>query len=149
MRFSSCFALAALFGAGLFFAGCGSEEPTELFTLVVPQTGKTVSADTADVKFEIFITNNTAAPLDMTWERTDNSIPRTDGWATAFCDINMCYTPTTNTQMFVLPANATDTLFLHFYPNGFASTGTATIELFKTADRAGTAQSVTANLTAN
>jgi hypothetical protein len=149
MRLSPVLAFAALLGAGVFFAGCGSEENTELFTIVVPETSKTEPAATPDVKFEIYITNNTASPLDLTWERTINNIPRNDGWASAFCDVNMCYAPLTSTQSFVLPANVTDTMSLHFYPAGFAGTGTATIELFKTDDRDGTMQSVSATLTTN
>jgi hypothetical protein len=149
MRLSPVLAFAALFGAGVFFAGCGSEENTDLFTLVVPTLNKTVSADSADVKFDIYITNNTASPLALSWERTLNSIPRLEGWESAFCDVNMCYLPGTSTQSFILPANVTDTMSLHFYPGGYAGTGTATIEVFKTDDRAGTMQSVTATLTTN
>ena len=149
MRFNHALAFVALFGAAALFSGCGNDENTDLFTLHVPVTSQTAPATTADVKFEIVLTNNTASALDLTWDRTVNNIPRQEGWLTAFCDNELCYPPTTNTNTFTVAANATDTLSFHYYPNGFVGTGTATVEIFQTTDRAGTMQSVTTDLTTN
>lgn len=147
MRFTKIISCIALFGVLATNTGCGDDTIEVLFNLLFPVNTKTVSAATADVKYEVILTNTSDSPLILTWERTLNEINR--DWNSAFCDNNACYPPNVSTQTFTVEANHTDTLSLHFYPAGIVDTGTVTIEIFKTDDRANTTQSVTATLTTN
>lgn len=57
-------------------------------------------------KIKDTIVNNTASAIDLVWVRTINSLPQgTEGWSSAICDINTCWSSSTFTKEFTLPAN--------------------------------------------
>lgn len=63
------------------------------------------------------ITNDTDQDLILTWNR--NVIEITDGWGSAVCDVNQCYSPSTSSFDFELAAGDSGAMDVHVYPNGF------------------------------
>ena len=72
-------------------------------------------SDPDDVFADAHITNLTSDTLFMRWERILNDKP--DSWATAVCDINLCYLSHVSTKDFILTPNFTDgDMIVHAYP---------------------------------
>jgi Secretion system C-terminal sorting domain len=81
------------------------------------------------------VQNNTAADIDLYWERQNVQIPA--AWRTTVCDLNLCWGEATNTQPFTLPPTPLHTdgelLEIQFRPNGVSGSGSCEVAVFNAA----------------
>ncbi len=82
-----------------------------------------VTAETLDGVAHSKVVSETGSVFQ--WER--NIIQITEGWETAVCDKNACYTPGVGTRQFEMAAQEEGTMDIHVYPNGVE--GQAIIEI--------------------
>ncbi len=82
-----------------------------------------VTAETLDGVAHSKVTSETAGTFQ--WER--NIIQLTEGWETAVCDKNACYTPGIGARQFEMAAAEEGTMDVHVYPNGVE--GQAIVEI--------------------
>lgn len=106
------------------------------------ETADTVISNGVATDFEIVsygtIRNLTANPINLRWLRTQNSLPQ--GWQAAICDNITCHAPAADSNDFILPANGTAPIDLHFYPNNSTGSGVAIVKVFKPSDRGNSVQ---------
>jgi hypothetical protein len=101
------------------------------------ETADTVITNGSASDFEIVgygtIRNLTSSPINLRWLRTQNSLPQ--GWQAAICDNITCHAPEADSNDFILPANGTAPIDLHFYPNNSVGSGNAVVRVFRPSDR--------------
>lgn len=69
-----------------------------------------------DVTAHAEITNLTSGILNLSWSRTEVSMP--EGWTSAVCDVNYCYGVDESRQDFQLQPGETGRMDVHAYPGG-------------------------------
>jgi len=118
--------------------------------LTEPESSKTALSTEDDVTAKGFIKNESDQTITVMWKR--NVVQLTDGWDTAVCDKNLCYTPTygetseADGTNLVLAAGEESNFDIHVYPNGIE--GTAIVELTAT-DVSNAENTVTGTFTFN
>lgn len=102
--------------------------------LTEPEGSKTALSSEDDVVAKGFLKNESDQTVTVKWKR--NVVQLTDGWDTAVCDKNLCYTPTygetseADGTNLVLAAGEESNFDIHVYPNGIE--GSAIVELTAT-----------------
>lgn len=102
--------------------------------LTEPEGSTTALSSEDDVTAKGFIKNESDQTITVKWKR--NVVQLTDGWDTAVCDKNLCYTPTygetseADGTNLVLAAGEESNFDIHVYPNGLE--GSAIVELTAT-----------------
>ena len=71
-----------------------------------------------DVVAKAELINNSNETKTYVWERILEELPSGTNWASAVCDLNLCYLPFVSTMEFVLEANQTSNIDVHIYPGG-------------------------------
>jgi hypothetical protein len=69
----------------------------------------------ATLSVDAELTNTGTQDILVHAQRIENNLPA--GWATSMC-IDVCYSTTTDSVVFVLPANATQAVHVYFYTSG-------------------------------
>jgi Secretion system C-terminal sorting domain len=82
------------------------------------------------------VQNNTNAPIEVRWVRENVNLPM--GWTSSVCDLNLCWSSTTNTQTFIIePTRGTgEILDVQFSPNGIEGLGRADVACYRASDNA-------------
>ncbi len=70
-----------------------------------------------DIDLHTVLTNNSNSKITIEWERVVNTI--SDGWSSAVCIGDQCYSPGLSANDFSLPAGATSDVYIHIYPGQF------------------------------
>jgi hypothetical protein len=79
------------------------------------------------------VTNNSDRDITVVWERIVNNTPSAWlGTGSQVCDINLCWVDTVNSRDFVLPANSSGNIDVHFTNNFEAGDATVQIRLYET-----------------
>jgi hypothetical protein len=76
------------------------------------------ASNPGDVVAKAELVNNSGQTMTYVWERTLNELQSGTSWASAVCDLNLCYLPFVSTMEFVLEANQTSNIDVHIYPGG-------------------------------
>jgi Secretion system C-terminal sorting domain len=88
----------------------------------------------AIITAEAFVSNTTTAPIDVTWVRENITMPT--GWKTSICDLNLCWSSSTNTQSFLIdptPLHAAgESMHVQFKPFNVAGDGHIDVALYRT-----------------
>lgn len=107
--YTLCFLLLA---AGTTFA----QDTLALEESTIYQTALVTDQGANDISAYGYVINHASEGRNIVWERTEVSLP--DGWATAICDVNLCYTPNVSSMSYMQAAGDTSAVILHVYPNG-------------------------------
>ncbi|GJM31169.1 MAG: hypothetical protein DHS20C18_01700 [Saprospiraceae bacterium] len=102
-------------------------------TLVInpnPVTVQDVTAETLDGVAHSKVTNEASSAGVFQWERT--IVHMTEGWESAVCDKNACYTSAISTRQFEMDAAEEGTMDVHVYPNGYEGQATIEVKVFDT-----------------
>ncbi len=70
-----------------------------------------------DIDLHAVLTNNSNSKITVEWERVTNNI--SEGWSSAVCIGDQCYSPGLSSYDFSLPAGGTSDVYLHVYPGQF------------------------------
>lgn len=94
----------------LFCANIVSAQAT--FTVAPNPVSVLVDPSVSDAPADALITNLTAHPKNIKWERIIIELPAT--MQTQVCDPNLCWLPSVSSKTFTLNANQTGDLIVHF-----------------------------------
>lgn len=116
-----------------------------LFAQQISFTDDTVTATGISSDYEI-VTNNqinnlTGNDLTIVWKRVTNNL--SNNWTSSVCDKMACWNFNTDTKSFTLPANRSEKLDVHFYPNNTIGNGLAYVIAYVQGDSANTVVSAT------
>jgi hypothetical protein len=114
-------------------------------------TADTITSSGNSSEYEIvsnnYIENLTNADVTVQWKRISNNL--SNGWTSSVCDKIACWNNTTDTKSFLLQANRTDNLDVHFYPNNNAGNGFVEMLVWVQGDSANTVVKATYKASAN
>ena len=91
-------------------------------------------------KLQTALNHSGGSTINVAWERVLEDIP--EGWATAICDPNQCYSPFSDEPLgpgsvlipFPMTAGQTitgDAFYVQFQPNGVAGSGTVRLKVYE------------------
>lgn len=116
------------------FSACDPDKITIAEFNITPNTGLSITGRPTDYDLVVqsVITNTTNEDISITWLRSN--IQQPNAWTNEVCDPVQCWSNAVNSKSFTLPANARDTIVVHFYPHGQAGTGSIDLSIYKTDD---------------
>lgn len=104
-----------------------------LFAQIISISGDTIFANGIASEFDIVaygsIRNTGTAPANFRWVRVMNNLSA--NWKNAICDVVTCYSDVTDSSDFTLNANEVGNMDAHFYPGGFAGSGTVRVRVYE------------------